>query len=170
MTRSNTQTRGKSRTSSRRPEPETYRSLLRTMNVLLLQADRLLKQHGLSESTYDVLQILRRGAEEARQDGHRFAGLPCAAVAEQMITAVPDLTRLLDRLSQLGLVQRRRSEEDRRVVRVRLTAKGRRLIDALEKPVAALRIEQLGHMSRKDLGDLNRLLDKAVAPHEAHEE
>jgi DNA-binding MarR family transcriptional regulator len=137
------------------------------MNVLLLQADRLLKQHGLSESTHDVLQILRRGAEEAGKDGRRFAGLPCAAVAEQMITAVPDLTRLLDRLSQLGLVQRRRSEEDRRVVLVRLTAKGRRLLDTIGKPVAALRVEQLGHMTKKDLTDLNRLLSKARAPHEA---
>jgi DNA-binding MarR family transcriptional regulator len=136
------------------------------MNVLLLQADRLLKQHGLSESTYDVLQILRRGAEEARKEGRRFAGLPCAAVAEQMITAVPDLTRLLDRLSQLGMVQRRRSDEDRRVVLVRLTAKGRRLVDSLQRPVATLRAEQLGHLTKKDLGDLNRLLTKARTPHE----
>jgi DNA-binding MarR family transcriptional regulator len=136
------------------------------MNVLLLQGDRLLKEHNLSESTHDVLQILRRGAEEARKEGRRFAGMPCAAVAEQMITAVPDLTRLLDRLSQLGLVQRRRSDDDRRVVLVRLTAKGRRVVDTLEKPVAALRIDQLGHMSKKDLGDLNRLLSKARAPHE----
>jgi DNA-binding MarR family transcriptional regulator len=136
------------------------------MNVLLLQGDRLLKEHGLSESTHDVLQILRRGAEEARVEGRRFAGMPCAAVADRMITAVPDLTRLLDRLSHLGLVQRRRSDDDRRVVLVRLTPRGRRLVDTLDKPVAALRASQLGHMSRKDLADLNRLLSKARAPHE----
>jgi DNA-binding MarR family transcriptional regulator len=165
--RSNSRTTVKSRTSSRRPEQETYRSLLRTVNVLLLQADRLLKQHGLSESTHDVLQILHRGAEEARKEGRRFAGMPCAAIAEQMITAVPDLTRLLDRLSQLDLVQRRRSSDDRRVVLVRLTARGRRLLDTLQKPLATLRVDQFGHMTKKDLSDLNRLLGKARAPHEA---
>ena len=135
MTRSKTRTRAKSNSALRRPEQETYRNLLRTVNVLLLQADRLFKQHSLSESTYDVLQILRRGAEEARGEGQRFAGLPCSSIAEQMTTAVPDLTRLLDRLSQLDLVERRRSDEDRRVVLVRLTSRGRRLVALLEKPI-----------------------------------
>jgi DNA-binding MarR family transcriptional regulator len=83
-----------------------------------------------------------------------------------MITAVPDLTRLLDRLSQLDLVERRRSNDDRRVVLVRLTSRGRRLVTLLEKPIATLRADQLGHMTKKELAELTRLLDKARAPHE----
>lgn len=166
MTKSKTRPRAKSNSTLRRPEQETYRNLLQTVNVLLLQADRLFKQHSLSESTYDVLQILRLEAGEARGEGRRFAGLPCSSIAEQMVTAVPDLTRLLDRLSQLDLVERRRSDDDRRVVLVRLTPRGRRLVALLDKPLAALRADQLGHMTKKELAELTRLLAKARAPHE----
>jgi len=167
VTQTMTRTRAKGNSAVGRPEQQTYRNLLQTVNVLLLQADRLFKQHSLSESTYDVLQILRLGAEEARGSGRRFVGLPCSSVAEKMVTAVPDLTRLLDRLSQLDLVERRRSDEDRRVVLVRLTPRGRRLVALLEKPVSSLRAEQLGHMTKKELAELTRLLAKARAPHES---
>ena len=50
-------------------------------------AERL-KPHGLTPTQYNVLRILR-GAPK---------GLPCQAIAERMITRLPDITRLLDRL------------------------------------------------------------------------
>jgi DNA-binding MarR family transcriptional regulator len=40
-------------------------------------------------------------------------------------------TRVCDRLEQLGLVRRRRSSADRRIVRVALTAEGTRVVEAV---------------------------------------
>jgi DNA-binding MarR family transcriptional regulator len=165
MPRSNTTAKASKRRPDQ-PEQKAYLNLLQTMNILVLQTERLLKRQGLSESTHNVLDIVRRGEQAARQAGQRFPGLPCSAIAGQMIAEVPDLTRLLDRLSRDGLVQRRHSQEDRRVVHVRLTAKGRRVMTLLDRPLVKLRREQLGHLSRKDLADLARLLAKARAPHE----
>jgi DNA-binding MarR family transcriptional regulator len=157
----------KKRSRSRHPEQEAYLNMVRTINVLALQMDRLFKQYELSESSYDVLGILRAAAQAAKAAGKRFSGLPCSFVAEEMITQVPDLTRLVDRLCAAGLVTRGRSPEDRRVVLLKLTAKGRRLLDNLDGPVVDLYKSQLGHMTRRDLSDLNRLLLKARNNHTA---
>ena len=151
----------KKRRRSNQPEQEAYLNMVRTINALALQMDRLFKQYDLSESSYDVLGILRTCAQASKEAGKRFSGLSCSVVAEQMITQVPDLTRLVDRLCGAGLVTRGRSRDDRRVVLLKLTAKGRRLLDILDEPVVSLYKTQLGHMTRRDLNDLNRLLLKA---------
>jgi DNA-binding MarR family transcriptional regulator len=45
--------------------------------------------------------------------------------------APPSMTRLVDRLEERGLIQRRRDEEDRRKVVAAITDKGRRLVSAI---------------------------------------
>jgi DNA-binding MarR family transcriptional regulator len=73
------------------------------------------------------------------------------------------VTRLLDRLEAAGLVTRRRSEDDRRVVLTRLTRAGRALLTRLDEPVAALHRRQFAGMPAADLGTLNRALEQALA-------
>jgi DNA-binding MarR family transcriptional regulator len=77
---------------------------------------------------------------------------------------MPDATRLLDRMEGAGLVIRSREEEDRRMVRTRITKKGRQIVDDLDEPVMVRHREQLGHLSREELEILIRLLTKARTP------
>lgn len=134
------------------PEVEAYLNLLRTHDRLHGDLKRFLKQHGISQPQYNVLRILRGAGDQ---------GLPCLAVADRMVTRVPDVTRLVERLADAGLVCRDRSKADGRVVLTRLTPKGKRLLARLDDPVAAFHREQLGHMTRKELATLSRLLEKA---------
>lgn len=97
---------------------------------LLITAERVsrveagvLKEAGFQRSQYNVLRILRGAGAE---------GLACSAIAERMIAALPDMTRLIDRLEQQGLVRRGRSAADRRVVRVTISAEGLRRIAPLD--------------------------------------
>ena len=60
-----------------------------------------------------------------------------------------------------GLVERRRSEEDRRVVHVRATAKGRSLLRRLDGPVVELHRAQLGHLGANRLRSLSEVLFRA---------
>jgi len=54
-----------------------------------------LKPHGLSETQYNALRILR---------GAGSHGLACQEIAERMINRDPDITRLLDRLDAAGIL------------------------------------------------------------------
>lgn len=134
------------------PEAEAAVNVARTAAVLARGFAELLKPHGLSLPQYNVLRILR---------GAGAGGLRCGEIGERMIDPDPDVTRLLDRLERAGLVARARSAEDRRVVRARLTAAGRALVDRLDRPMLALHAQQLGHLGRSRLQALSRLLEAA---------
>lgn len=133
-------------------ELEAFLNLVRTTDQLSAELSALFKSHGLTMQQYNVLRILRGAGSQ---------GLPSLEIAHRMITRVPDITRLVDRMEHARLVERRRSEEDRRVVIVRATARGRRLADRLEEPTNEAHRAQLGHLTDRELETLNRLLEKA---------
>jgi DNA-binding MarR family transcriptional regulator len=140
------------------PEQEAYLNLLRTVAVLEVKIARMFKQHHLSEATYNILRILR-GEMAAGAPG-----VPCQLIGDRLVAQVPDVTRLVDRLEAADLAKRSRTSEDRRVVLISITPKGRELLDTLDAPLMELHKQQLGHMSRAELTELNRLLVKARHP------
>lgn len=137
------------------PEQEAHLNVLRSASVLSGPFERLFDTVGLSESTYNALRILRGAGEQGRL---------CGEIGAMLIARVPDVTRLVDRLEKAGLADRRKSSTDRRAVHVHITRKGLKLLAELDKPLDQLHKQQLGHMSRKDLTELNRLLALARTP------
>jgi DNA-binding MarR family transcriptional regulator len=135
-------------------EQEAFLNLLRTSDQLNCEFTRLFNAHGLSGPQYNVLRILRGAGPE---------GLPCLEIAGQMITRMPDITRLVDRLESAGFVERCRTESDRRVVLVKITADGVQLLSRLDQPVRDLHEKVLSHLSEEELRELSRLLTKARA-------
>ncbi len=83
------------------------------------------------------------------------------SIAARLINRVPDITRLVDRMEGRGLVTRTRSQEDRRVVLVSLTEKGRRLA-SLNEDLLAFHAGQFDHMSGDELETLNTLLVRII--------
>jgi DNA-binding MarR family transcriptional regulator len=59
------------------------------------------------------------------------APIPMRALAESLDVSQASATGIVDRMEQRGLVERRRDEDDRRVIRVALTETGRRMIEGL---------------------------------------
>jgi DNA-binding MarR family transcriptional regulator len=139
------------------PEQEAFLNLIRTASVLSAGFQRLFRAHKLSESTYNALRILRGAAADPESRGVHT----CSEIGEHLVTQVPDVTRLIDRLEELGLAERVRCEEDRRVVHVKITRKGLEVLARLDEPVLELHRAQLAHLSRAELGELSRLLTKA---------
>lgn len=131
---------------------EALLNVMRTASMLAGPFERLFKGHGLSGATYNALRILRGAGEEGRR---------CSEIGEHLVAAVPDVTRLIDRLDEAGLAKRARGSDDRRVVTVRITPAGLALLKKLDQPVLDLHQRQLGHMSRKDLETLSVLLCRA---------
>jgi DNA-binding MarR family transcriptional regulator len=137
------------------PEEEAGLNLWRTAELVRLPFDRLFADHGISDPQYNVLRILR---------GQGGKGLPCTEIAAQMVSRMPDMTRLVDRLENAGLARRCRTEEDRRVVLICLTPAGLDLVARLDQPVRDLHEQTLGHLTRAELVELSRLLVKARTP------
>jgi DNA-binding MarR family transcriptional regulator len=135
------------------PEQEALLNLWRTADRLQLRFARLFREHGLTPAQYNVLRILRGEGKP----------LPCLEIAARLVTEVPGITGLLDRLERLGLVARTRSDVDRRVVHVAITARGLELLGRLDDPVDRLHRELLGHLTHDELRALNQLLEKARA-------
>ena len=130
-------------------EVEAYISLVRTEAILSQRVNALFKAHGITQTLYNLMRIIRGGPEE---------GVPCATVGERLITRVPDVTRLVDRAVDQGLVTRNRPESDRRVVLLRLTERGDTLLETLRQPLVDLHGEQLGRLPENDLKTLIDLL------------
>ena len=138
-------------------EQETFLNVIRTASVLSSAFQKLFREYKLSESTYNALRIMRGDGDDPVNKGTRT----CSQIGDQLIAQVPDVTRLIDRLEQLGFAERIRCDEDRRVVHVRITQKGLDVLALLDEPLMRLHHAQLGHMSREELAELSRLLVKA---------
>jgi len=136
-------------------EQEAYLNILRTSSELEAQVEQLLKPHGITTAQFNVLRILR-GAEAE--------GLCRNAVRDRMISRMPDMTRLLDRMEASGLVERERSTHDRRHVSTHITAQGRKLLEKVVPKVNELHQKQLGHLSPKQLATLSELLTLVREP------
>jgi len=131
---------------------EAHLSVGRTAAVLQEGLDRVLKPHGVSGAQYNVLRILRGAGD---------AGLCRHEIRDRLLTRMPDVTRLLDRMERAGWVVRERDAADRRLVTTRLSARGRELVDALDEPVAAEHEHRLGHLGEERLRELIDLLADA---------
>ena len=127
--------------------------LVRTNDRLQIQFARLFRQYELTPSQYNVLRILRGEG----------APLPILEIAERTVTVVPGITGLIDRLEAAGLVSRERSSDDRRVIYVALTDKATKLLAKIDRPLVELHERLMGHLSKTELNELIRLLDKVRA-------
>lgn len=130
-------------------EEEALLSVERTASVLLHRLADTFKPYDITPTQYNVLRILR---------GAGGAGLCRNDVRDRLVAQVPDVTRLLDRLEEAGLVGRERATDDRRIVTTRITKQGLKLLARLDAPVADAQKLQLGHMSDAQLQVLIDLL------------
>ncbi len=139
-------------------EQEAHLSIVRTGSLLTAAIEQLLKPFDVTATQYNVLRILR-GAEPR--------GLCRNDLRDRMLTKMPDVTRLLDRMEHAKLVARARDSEDRRLVSTRITSKGLRLLEELEDAVYATHascFRQLGKTQLKALIDMLAIVREGLEP------
>jgi len=130
-------------------EDHLFVAILKIADSLSQEAEQVIKSAGLTSAQYNVLRILR-GAEPD--------GLLCRGIAERMISRDPDMTRLLDRMEKHGWITRQRQQDDRRVIKARITPEGLKLLKKLDQPVHDLHKRQFRHMTGARLKLLAELL------------
>jgi len=132
------------------PRQEAAISLLRTADVLRGRIEAALLPHQVSPEQYNVLRILR-GAPDHR--------LPTLEIASRMITRAPNITRLIDKLVQKQFVSRCDHDRDRRVVVVKLTAKGLDLVNGISTSINEIDAQGLAALSKAQVETLIEILD-----------
>ncbi len=132
-------------------EEEASLAVARTAAVLDHELAQVFKPHGITSTQYNVLRILRGAGAD---------GLCRNEVGERLVRRVPDVTRLLDRMEQLGLIDRRRGGDDRRFVTTHITGKGLGLLAALDDEVQQFHRQRLGHVGQAGLRTLVDLLEE----------
>lgn len=130
-----------------RPGDEALLSIVRTASVLEHAMNETLRPFGLTMTQYNVLRILQ---------GAGAAGLCGREIGERLISRVPDVSRLLDRMADAGLVSKERDSADRRHVTTRITARGRRL---LAEATPALMEAEGGRMERLSARSVTALIE-----------
>src|SRR5213079_2557115 len=97
------------------PQQETFLNLWRTYDRLRLLEDDLFGRSDLTAQQYNALRLLKAAFPKKVATLH---------LAGRLVSRAPDITRLLDKLVDRGLVERERPAENRRVVNVGITDSG----------------------------------------------
>jgi DNA-binding MarR family transcriptional regulator len=130
---------------------EAFVSILRTAAILDHQLTEVLRPYGITPTQYNVLRILRGAGDQ---------GLCGREVADRLISQVPDVSRLLERMEDLGLITRERDEGDRRNMTARISDKGLRLLEKTTAPLEAAEISRFRGLSVERIrGLINTLAD-----------
>src|ERR1041385_6324095 len=93
-------------------EQEAFLNLWRAYDRLRAFEDELFSAQDLTPQQYNALRLLRAAHPDT---------LPTLDLARRLVSRAPDITRLLDKLQDRGLIERDRRADNRRVVRVGIT-------------------------------------------------
>lgn len=139
-------------------DPRTFNSrasigyLLKMTHALMHdRADEIFAPHDMSFVQWIAMLKLREGQALTASD-------LCRAMRHDNGA----LTRILDQLEERGFVARNRSQQDRRVVELELTAAGERKLDALLPELVNQLNAVLGDFSKAEFAELTRLLNKLM--------
>lgn len=89
----------------------------------------------------------------------REPGMKQAPLAELLEVEPISLSRMIDRLQELGLVERRANPHDRRAWCLHLTAKADPLVDKIKAIADDLHVQMLDGLSKQQLDDIRNMLE-----------
>lgn len=138
-------------------------NLLQTHSVLTEALEStLVAEAGISLAEQEVLVRLEAAGGE---------GLRMADLSHLLLFSRSGITRIVERLVQKDLVERRPADNDRRVIRATLTAEGRKTIRRSVPALAAGLSRHLGqHVTDGDVRALRRVLARILKGNGAWEE
>ncbi|MEW5763097.1 MAG: MarR family transcriptional regulator [Bacillota bacterium] len=92
----------------------------------------------------------------------RCGAMTVTEVAEEMGVSPSAVTSIVDRLAEADLVARERDPDDRRVVRLRLTPDGERLVRRCQETRGALLLRYFGKLPLEDVTAMLRICERLL--------
>jgi MarR family transcriptional regulator for hemolysin len=124
--------------------------IVETARLIRREANKRAAVLGATKAQWRVLAWLKRTGDGARQ----------IDLAEGLDVEPITLCRMLDRLEEAGLVERRRDASDRRAWRIHLTQAAAPLLAKLEEMGIAFNADMLAGISKTDREIVLRVLGK----------
>jgi DNA-binding MarR family transcriptional regulator len=106
-----------------------------------------LRDVGLSIPQFDLLAVVYRTAGATQQD-----------IADRLLVTKGNVSGLVDRLTEAGLLERRPTQHDRRSYSLHLTEAGTKFVEAALKVHERFVAETLGRLGTDDLARFEGLL------------
>jgi len=138
--------------------PETYKArdsvgylVRRAGNLMTTRVEAAFADQQITFSQWMVLVKLRDGIAST-----------AAEIARDMCHDSGALTRVIDQLSQRGLIERERSQADRRTIELKLTEAGLKIVNSLVPTVVGLLNMAMTGFSTEEAATLNHLLNKLI--------
>jgi homoprotocatechuate degradation regulator HpaR len=125
--------------------------LLRAREVAMGHFRPILQAHGITEQQWRALRALDELGE-----------LTAAGLAKECAILAPSMTRIIRRLSSDGLVLANRSRDDQRELRLKISAKGKRLVDRVGPEIEAAYAEIRDQMQPTHMVELYRELQRFI--------
>jgi len=133
------------------PAQEAMLNLLVAASHVRQLVGEACEAHGITHAQYNALRILRG----AHPDGY-----PRGEIASRLVERAPDVTRLIDRLEQHGLVERTRSSDDRRLSVTRITRAGLDLLRRVDPKIDRIQKQLTARVPARDLRELSRICER----------
>jgi DNA-binding MarR family transcriptional regulator len=132
-----------------------WRAFVYAYSLVVPTLDReLVRAQGLTFNQFEVLVWVRRAGEE---------GMRMSDLASRVVLSPSGVTRAVDQLERMGLVQRCVFEGDKRGQLVKITAEGTaHLRKATKAHLDGLREHFLNHLSRADLEHLATAMEAVL--------
>jgi MarR family transcriptional regulator, 2-MHQ and catechol-resistance regulon repressor len=125
-------------------------NLIYTLGWMREKTKSIFEAEDITPQQFNILRILRGSFPQP---------LSTLQIRERMLEKMSDTSRIVDRLIAKGLVKKVTCKEDRRLVDVIITDKGKKLLERLDTRQDEID-GVLGKLSEKDANLLSDLLDK----------
>jgi MarR family transcriptional regulator, 2-MHQ and catechol-resistance regulon repressor len=134
----------------RNPQQKAAINLIYTLAWVREKTKAIFESEDITPQQFNILRILR---------GSFPAPLSTLQIRERMLEKMSDTSRIVDRLIAKGLVKKVTCKNDRRLVDVIITDKGKKMLERLDARQDEID-GVLGNLSEKDANILSDLLDK----------
>lgn len=126
--------------------------LLTLLALMRRELEQRMAEHGLTDAQWRPLWLIKTGTATTANE-----------IARQLDIDAGAITRMLDRLECKGLIERERSESDRRMVHLRLTHEGDAAVRQVPAVLASLNNDFLDGFTEAEWKQLRKLLARMQA-------
>ncbi len=126
-------------------------NLIYTFNWVKSQQKEYFSQYDITSQQFNVLRILR---------GRYPGSYSTSDIRDRMLDKMSDASRIVDRLVKKGLLERTTSKNDRRLVDIKISDKGLKLLERLDETIDAHIMKPFKNLSVQEKKTLDALLDK----------
>jgi DNA-binding MarR family transcriptional regulator len=132
---------------------EALVSIWWTSILLKRFAQKFFKAQGSSEAQFNLLSMLKRSDEPLTQK----------ELSQKLLVDKSNVTGLIDRMEQAGLITRDSVPGDRRSYHISMTPAGQKLVDQLEKLYWPMVADTMSSFTKTEHRELIRLTQKLRA-------